>query len=186
MPRPAAASSPTTGRFCPDPFHPQPGFRLRERVKKVSQSLPPLAANKVQTMFRRGVYLAEHTLQAASVEFVPPRGTNDTRSRLQKSVGKPRRGFSTVCRSRVSGGGFFCSCIGGWAVLQCSRSNSLCPQRHRQRVAAGRRNSAPFSSFRRSARGIPAHVPCAPRYRCALRRTIWYCFRKNAEGRKVA
>ena len=25
-------------------------------------------------MFRRGVYLAEHTLQAASVEFVPHRG----------------------------------------------------------------------------------------------------------------
>ena len=47
-------------------------------------------------MFRRGAYLAEHTLQAASVEFVPRRGTNYARSRLQKLVGKPQMGFPTV------------------------------------------------------------------------------------------
>ena len=47
-------------------------------------------------MFRRGVYLAEHTLQAASVEFVPYRGTNYAHSRLPEFVGKARRGFSTV------------------------------------------------------------------------------------------
>ena len=43
----------------------------------------------VKIMFRRGRYLAEHTLQAASVEFVHLRGTNYARSRLQKPVGKP-------------------------------------------------------------------------------------------------
>ena len=42
--------------------------------KKVAQSLPPAAANKVQIVFCRGVYLAENTFQAASVEFVPPEG----------------------------------------------------------------------------------------------------------------
>ena len=51
-----------------------------------------------KTMFRRGAYLAEHTLQAASVEFVPRRGTNYARSRLPKFVGKACRGFSTVSR----------------------------------------------------------------------------------------
>ena len=47
-------------------------------------------------IFGRGVYLDENTLQAASVEFVPLWGTNYAHSRLQKLVGKPRRGFSTI------------------------------------------------------------------------------------------
>ena len=47
----------------------------------------------MKIMFRRGRNLAEHTLQAASVEFVHLRGTNYARSRLQKPVGKPQRGF---------------------------------------------------------------------------------------------
>ena len=64
--------------------------------QKVSQSLPPMAENNVKNIFCRGLYLAENTSQAASVEFVPRRGTNYARGRLQKPVGKPRRGFSTV------------------------------------------------------------------------------------------
>ena len=62
-------------------------------VKKASQSLPPLAANRVQSVFCRGVYLAENTSQTASVEFVPHWGTNYARSRLPKFVGKARKGF---------------------------------------------------------------------------------------------
>lgn len=53
-----------------------------QRVKEASQSLPPQAANKVKIIFRRGVYLAENTSQAASVDFVPLRGTKYARSRL--------------------------------------------------------------------------------------------------------
>ena len=40
-------------------------------------------------MFRQGVYLAEHTLQAASVKFVPLQGTNYARSRLQNLSENP-------------------------------------------------------------------------------------------------
>ena len=54
------------------------------------------AANPLKSIFRRGVYLAEKTSQAASVEFVRQWRTNYARGRLQKSVGKARRGFSTV------------------------------------------------------------------------------------------
>ena len=70
--------------------------RRAQLVKKASQSLPPLAANRVQSVFCRGVYLAENTSQTASVEFVPHRGTNYARSRLPEFVGKAQRGFSTV------------------------------------------------------------------------------------------
>ncbi len=38
---------------------------------KASQSLPHTAAKKMKIIFCRGVYLAENTSQAASVEFVP-------------------------------------------------------------------------------------------------------------------
>ena len=40
------------------------------------------AANPFQSIFCRGVYLAENTSQAASVEFVRRRRTNSTRGRL--------------------------------------------------------------------------------------------------------
>ena len=66
---------------------------LPQLVKKASQSLPPLAANRVQSVFCRGVYLAENTSQTASVEFVPHWGTNYARSRVPKFVGKARKGF---------------------------------------------------------------------------------------------
>ena len=51
------------------------------------------AANKVKSIFRRGVYLAENTFQAASVEFVRLRRTNCARSRLQKLAEKPEGVF---------------------------------------------------------------------------------------------
>ena len=54
------------------------------------------AANKVKSIFDRGVYLGENTYQAASVEFVRHGRTNYARSRLQKPVEKPHGGFSTV------------------------------------------------------------------------------------------
>ena len=42
------------------------------------------------------MYLAENTSQTASVEFVRPKRTNYARSRLQKTAGKPRRGFAAA------------------------------------------------------------------------------------------
>ncbi len=65
-------------------------------VKKASQSLPPLAANRVQSVFCRGVYLAENTY---------------ARSRLPEFVGKAQRGFSTVSLRQVSLPQFFYACL---------------------------------------------------------------------------
>lgn len=45
------------------------------------------------SIFRRGVYLAENTSQAASVEFVRLWRTNYARSRLQKLAEKPEGVF---------------------------------------------------------------------------------------------
>ena len=50
----------------------------------------------VGNVFGRGVYVDKNTSQAASVEFVRNLRTNYARSRLQKFVENPRRGFSTV------------------------------------------------------------------------------------------
>ena len=41
------------------------------------------------------MYVDKNTYQDASVEFVRSIRTNSARSRLQKTGGKPRRGFST-------------------------------------------------------------------------------------------
>ena len=57
-------------------------------------------ANGVQMVLHQGVYLTQNTSQAASVEYVRLRRTYSARSRLQYSVGKPRRGFSTVREGR--------------------------------------------------------------------------------------
>ena len=57
-----------------------------------------VAANKVKSIFDRGVYLGENTYQAACVEFVRHGRTNYARSRLQKTVEKPHGGFSTACK----------------------------------------------------------------------------------------
>ena len=66
-----------------------------EIVEKASQSLP-LKRQKIKIIFCQGVYLTENTYQAASVSFVRYKRTKNARSRLQYSVGKPRRGFSTA------------------------------------------------------------------------------------------
>ena len=79
-------------------FPPGNGMVFSGGAQRVKKTLFPQRCEQInfKTMFRRGAYLAEHTLQAASVEFVPPRGTNYARSRLRKPVEKPPRGFSTV------------------------------------------------------------------------------------------
>ena len=64
--------------------------------KKCLAEFAAVAANKVKSIFDRGVYLGENTYQAASVEFVRHGRTNYVRSRLQKPVEKPRGGFSTA------------------------------------------------------------------------------------------
>ena len=51
------------------------------------------AAKRIRIIFCRGVYLAENTSQAASVEFVRLWRTNYARSRLQKLAEKPEGVF---------------------------------------------------------------------------------------------
>ena len=51
------------------------------------------AAKRIRIIFCRGVYLAENTSQAASVEFVHLWRTNYARSRLQKLAEKPEGFF---------------------------------------------------------------------------------------------
>ena len=53
--------------------------------KKCLAEFAAVAANKIKSIFDRGVYLGENTYQAASVEFVRQRRTNYARSRLQKN-----------------------------------------------------------------------------------------------------
>ncbi|MDD6856178.1 MAG: hypothetical protein PUD66_07120, partial [Oscillospiraceae bacterium] len=52
-----------------------------------------VSSEKDSIIFCRGVYLAENTSQAASVEFVRLRRTNYARSRLQKLAEKPEGVF---------------------------------------------------------------------------------------------
>ena len=54
-----------------------------------------VSGKQSQIVFDRGAYVGENTSQAASVEFVRRMRTNYARSRLQKTGGKARRGFST-------------------------------------------------------------------------------------------
>ena len=68
----------------------EPGVQL---VKKASQSSPPKGGEKNEIIFCRGVYLAENTSQAASVEFVRLKRINYARSRLQIFVEKPSKVF---------------------------------------------------------------------------------------------
>ena len=56
--------------------------------KKCLAEFAAVAANKVKSIFDRGVYLGENTYQAASVEFVRHGRTNYARSRLQKTCRK--------------------------------------------------------------------------------------------------
>ena len=65
----------------------------RERVKKVCFYFHHWEQSNLKTMFRRGVYLAEHTLQAASVEFVPPVGDILCAQQTAKTCRKAPKGF---------------------------------------------------------------------------------------------
>jgi hypothetical protein len=60
--------------------------------------LPPSAANKVKIIFRRGVYLAENTSQAASVDFVPS-GDKICAQQTAKISQKSPKDFFEVKRS---------------------------------------------------------------------------------------
>ena len=62
--------------------------------QKASQSLPPQSANKVKSVFCRGVYLAENTSQTASVEFVPPLGDKLCTQQAANLCRKSPKGFS--------------------------------------------------------------------------------------------
>ena len=55
-------------------------MRLSKKPRRVCR---PQAANEMQSIFARGVYLGENTSQSASVEFVRFQRTNYARSRLQ-------------------------------------------------------------------------------------------------------
>ncbi|MDQ9825951.1 hypothetical protein RFZ44_21860, partial [Acinetobacter sp. 163] len=72
--------------------------------KKCLAEFAAVAANKVKSIFDRGVYLGENTYQAASVEFVRHRQTNYARSRLQKNCQKAPMGIfdslGTLLRQR--------------------------------------------------------------------------------------
>jgi hypothetical protein len=72
------------------------GLQCASVCRKGLAEFAASAAKKVELIFCRGVYLTENTSQAASVEFVCLRQTNYARSRLQNTVGKGRRPFSTV------------------------------------------------------------------------------------------
>ena len=65
---------------------------------KASQSLPLTAAKKMKIIFCRGVYLAENTSQAASVEFVPG-GDKFCARRLQACQKSPPDFFEGKHRS---------------------------------------------------------------------------------------
>ena len=71
-------------------------LRLCRLSKKCLAEFAAVAANKVKSIFDRGVYLGENTYQAASVRVVRRRRTRSACSRLQKPVEKPHGGFSTA------------------------------------------------------------------------------------------
>ena len=61
--------------------------------KKPRRVRRPQAANKVEIIFCRGVYLTENTYQAASVRVVRRRRTRSARSRLQSFCQKRAQPF---------------------------------------------------------------------------------------------
>ena len=65
-------------------------------LKKAPQSLPPQAANRLKTVFCRGVYLAENTSQAPSVRLVRRSAQGVRAGDCKKPVKKPLQGFLTV------------------------------------------------------------------------------------------
>ena len=61
------------------------------------------AANRVEIVFGRGVYVDENTSQAASVEFICHRRINYARSRLQELAEKAAGLFRQVLRALPNG-----------------------------------------------------------------------------------
>ena len=71
------------------------GGRVFQSVEKASQSFAPAGAKMIRIIFCGGVYVAENTIQAASVEFVCQRHTNYARGRVQAlSNGNTAKRFS--------------------------------------------------------------------------------------------
>ena len=97
----------------------QPPLQL---VKKASQSSPPAGGEKIQIIFCRGVYLAENTSQAASVEFVCNGQTNYARSRLPK-LSKKAEGLFRQAQSRSKERLFLFGL--GYGIMQKNRRKKL-------------------------------------------------------------
>ena len=98
-------------------------------VKKASQSFAAAAAKEIKNIFCRGVYLAENTSQAASVEFGRQRRTNYARSRLQSFCRKSPKGFFDSLTDTPEGCPY-----GGWGgfgsngqpgVRRCGQARTL-------------------------------------------------------------
>ena len=85
-----------TGNNLPTKYTPGSWNRAYQSVKKLRRICRE-GGKPIPIVFDRGVYVGENTSQAASVEFVRKRRTNYARSRLQKTVEKPQRGFLTDC-----------------------------------------------------------------------------------------
>ena len=64
--------------------------------RKSSAEFSAQAENKVQNIFCRGVYLAENTTRAASVEFICCKQINYARSRLQNWRKAPKGIFDML------------------------------------------------------------------------------------------
>ena len=79
------------------------GFSVSKKPRRVRR---PQAANKVEIIFCRGVYLTENTYQAASVRVVRCRRTRSARSRLQSFCQKRAQPFfdSLKLRQRLRAG----------------------------------------------------------------------------------
>ena len=72
---------------------PDSSYRNRRPKTAIADCRKKPSSEKDLVIFCQGVYLAENTYQAASVEFVRLRRTNYARSRLQKLAEKPEGVF---------------------------------------------------------------------------------------------
>ena len=84
-----------------------------------------MAANKVKIVFCRGVYLAENTSQAASVEFVPYGGQIMRAADCKNLSESPEGGFRQSGKAPgVSGGlrNFYISCLPSRALERVTSS----------------------------------------------------------------
>ena len=124
-------------------------FRLQNRVscgiymigiplvKKPRRVCRPQAANKLQSVFCGGVYVAKNTSQSASVEFVRFQRTNYARGRLQAFCPKRQRLFG---QSQIPGSG-----LRRTPVFDCDHSVGAV----RRRALLSRRDRASSPAWRR-------------------------------------